>query len=342
MIAYKYRSGRGPKDCNGNDIFKRDIKLLSQDSIYIPTVEQLNDPSEALFDDRIFNMQIGLFESFVSRDALNRVKLALNDLYKKIRSSGIYSLSKDVLNELMWAYYANGHNGYAIMFDTDVLAKSFENVKYGGLYEFDVSYSSKLPRFDIGKIDKNIEDVLTIFVGNKSKSWQHEVEHRLIFEDGDKCLKIDYRSIKGFVFGCRMPQDDIDYVMKTFSGRDLAYYQIERDDHSYQLSKKVIEDKYPTDTKYCPNKVEYDIEELLENDRFVEGVGYKYRLYVEQALGEVCLEPFVTGISHIVVTDDELYPHILIWTNYDQDGAYRKMRKFEYDVIGDEIVKVEM
>lgn len=342
MIAYKYRSGRGPKDCDGNDIFERDIKLLSQDSIYIPTVEQLNDPSEALFDDSIFKMQMSLFKPFVTSDAFDRVKLALDDLYKKVRSSGIYSLSKDPLNELMWAYYANGHNGYAIMFDTDVLAKSFENVKYGGMYEFDVSYSSKLPRFDISKIDKNIGDVLTVFVGNKSKSWQHEVEHRLIFEQGSRSLKIDYRAIKGFVFGCRMPQDDIDYVMRMFSGRDLAYYQIARDDHSYNLSRIKIEDKYSTDVKYCPNKVEYDIEELLENDQFIEGVGYKYRNFVEQALDEVCHEPFVTGISHIVVTDDERYPHILIWTNYDQDGAYKKMRKFEYDVINSEIVKVEV
>lgn len=86
----------------------------------------------------------------------------------------------------------------------------------------------------------------------------------------------------------------------------------------------------------------YDIEKLLENDRYIEGVGYKYRIFVEQALGKVCREPFVTGISHIVVTDDRQYPHILIWTNVDQDGAYKKMRKYEYDVIDCEIVKVEV
>ena len=55
MIAYKYRSGRGPKDGSGKDIFERDMELLSQDKIYIPTIEQLNDPSEALVDFRMFN-----------------------------------------------------------------------------------------------------------------------------------------------------------------------------------------------------------------------------------------------------------------------------------------------
>jgi len=57
MIAYKYRSGRGAKDSNGKDVFERDIELLSRDTIYIPTVEQLNDPAEALVDDGVFKAQ---------------------------------------------------------------------------------------------------------------------------------------------------------------------------------------------------------------------------------------------------------------------------------------------
>ena len=51
MIAYKFRAGRGQKDAEGRDIFERDIDLLSKDIIYVPTVEQLNDPAEALIDD---------------------------------------------------------------------------------------------------------------------------------------------------------------------------------------------------------------------------------------------------------------------------------------------------
>lgn len=55
MIAYKYRPGSGVKDSEGNDVFKRDIDLLAGDSIYVPTVEQLNDPSEAFINDEAFN-----------------------------------------------------------------------------------------------------------------------------------------------------------------------------------------------------------------------------------------------------------------------------------------------
>ena len=339
MLAYKYRSGRGLKDRNGKDVFERDIELLSQDMIYIPTVEQLNDPSEALVDDSVYKMQLDLFERIVPKEAIGSFDEGIQGLFDSIRNSGVYSLSKEIANELMWAYYANGHNGYAIIFDTEVLAKSFENGKYSGMHELEVKYSSRLPRFDISIIEKDIKKVLSCLVGNKSNAWKHEAEHRLVFDTGGKCLKIDYRAIKGFVFGCRMVPDDIDYVMKTFSGRNMTYYQIKLKDNSYNLFLERLTDRYPDAEKYCPNKVEYDVEALLEDDRNTGGVGYKYRPYVEQALMEVSREPFVTFISHIVVTDDKKHPNILVWTKIKQDGSLRKMRPFEFDLINGTLVR---
>lgn len=118
-----------------------------------------------------------------------------------------------------------------------------------------------------------------------------------------------------------------------FSGRDFEYYQVELKDDSYQLSLKKLADRYPTSEKYSPNHVNYDINEVLEADQFIGGVGYKYREFVETALEEVGREPFVTGISHIVVSDDQIYPHILIWTKVKQDGMIKRMRSYEYDVV---------
>ena len=330
MIAYKYRFGRGTKD---------DKELLSHDTIYIPTIEQLNDPAEALFDDSLFNLQMKLFKPFASSSSMERVKDAFRNLYNKVRSSGIYSLSKEPANELMWAYYASGHCGYAIIFDTEILSRSFREVKYDNMYEIDVVYSINLPQFDITKISRQKnEDTLQCFVGNKSQAWKHETEHRLVFDKGGRKLKIDYRAVKGFVFGSRMPEDDIDFIMKTFSGRDLDYSKIELKDNSYELSLKKLKDRYPTAEKYSPNKVEYDIEELLKNDKLIEGVGYKYRSFVEAALQEVSREPFVIGIDHIVVTDDQRYPNIIRWTKINQEDTYRPYRKFEYDVVEERLV----
>lgn len=332
MLAYKFRSGRGTKDRNGVDLFERDIQLLAKDSIYIPTVKQLNDPSEALVDDSAFKMMLDLLTPLTSNAAATRVKDCYHGLMAKIQASGVYSLSKEIKNELMWAYYASGHCGYAIIFDTDVLAKSYDRGKWGGMYEFDVRYKNSVPQFDITKIDNQIETLICL-VGTKSKAWKHEAEHRLIFDKGGQSLKIDYRAIKGFVFGCRMEAVDIDYVMNFFKGRDLKYYQMELKSNTYEFALKQLDDRYPDADKYSPNNVEYNIEYLLENDKFSTGVGYNYRTYVENALKEVCREPFVTGISHILVTEDNEYPHILIWANINQPGVVQVMRAYEYDVV---------
>lgn len=339
MITYKYRSGRGTKDSEGKDVFERDMELLQQDTIYIPTVEQLNDPAEALVDDSVFKAQLKLLSPLVSDEVLNRLQENINGFFDKIRSCGIYSLSKEIRNELMWAYYASGHTGYAIIYNTDVLINSFEQGRRGGMYEIDVKYSAKIPRFDISKIDKQMEEILSCVVGTKSKAWAHEAEHRLIFDNGGRQLKIDYRAIKGFVFGCRMNRDDIDYVMKLFAGRDLEYYQIKLKEDSYKLVLNKLSDNYPTTEKYCPNNVIYNVDALLEYDKCVGGVGYRYRVFVEDALKEVIRDPFVTSISHIIVSDDKRDPHIKVWTKIHQDGSFKKMRLYEFDVIDGLLVK---
>lgn len=338
MIVYKYRSGRGSKDSEGRDIFERDVELLSKDSIYIPTVEQLNDPAEALVDVNDFKALLSLFKKFGVSDSVKNVEDRFCKFFNDIRSAGIYSLSKRIDNELMWAYYASGHTGYAIIFDTEVLSQSYDKGKWGGMYEFDVKYSYKVPQFEITMIG-NHDKVLSCFMGNKSKAWEHEAEHRLVFDKGGKCLKIDYRAIKGFVFGYRMEEEDIDYVMNLFSGRGLEYYKVKRKDNSYKLFKERLADKYPKATLYSPNHVEYDVEELLECDKLIGGCGYKYRQFVEQALCEVRREPFVMGISHIVVTDNQRWPHIMIWAEWKQEGTFKIRHSFEFNVIGDSLVR---
>ena len=70
MIAYKYRSGRGTKDSAGKDVLERDIALLSKDTIYVPTVEQLNDPAEALVDGSIFETQLRFFKKLGAGEIL--------------------------------------------------------------------------------------------------------------------------------------------------------------------------------------------------------------------------------------------------------------------------------
>ena len=230
-IVYKYRPGRGPitKDQNGKDIeiFERDLKSLSEDKIFVPTPKQLNDPTEGLFDDTALSNGLGFFKKLVEESTI-RVEQAYSKIKEQLKTAGIYSLSKTATNELMWAYYANGHNGYAIKIDTDVLYKSLNGgSRFANIHAFDVKYVDSLPIIDISIFNhKNSTEVIQRFVGCKSKSWKHEQEYRLIFDKGDELKHIDFRAIKGFVFGYLMPKEDIEYVMNLFKGRHLSYSKI--------------------------------------------------------------------------------------------------------------------
>lgn len=117
--GYKYRSGIGLLDKDGQLLFHRDIKTLVANQIYLPLKDGLNDPAEGIFnDDSIY----AFLDSQKEHSAL--VAKCYNDIIAKIHSMGIYSLSKSVSSELLWAHYASGHTGFAIEYDIDYLKKS--------------------------------------------------------------------------------------------------------------------------------------------------------------------------------------------------------------------------
>lgn len=83
-----------------------------------------------------------------------------------------------------------------------------------------------VPQIDISTFRGNEEnEILKRFIGTKSSSWVHEKEIRLIFENTG-LLDIDFKAVTAIYFGCRMPDNDIDYIMEKLKGRRLKYYKM--------------------------------------------------------------------------------------------------------------------
>lgn len=80
-------------------------------------------------------------------------------------------------------------------------------------------------------------------IGTKLSSWTHEKEVRLIFENTG-LFEIDYKAVTAIYFGCRMPDSDIDYIMKKLKGRGLKYFKMVNVNNSYRFEAKEIEDKF--------------------------------------------------------------------------------------------------
>lgn len=241
-------------------------------------------------------------------------------LLDKFKNIGVYSLSKNNDNELLWAYYASGHTGFAIEYDIDILKESLNhNAYFQFVFDFDVDYVERIPQVDISLLhDKNPNLMLKTFLGSKSLSWEHEDEYRLIF-DGNGLFDIDYRAITGIYFGYRMHEDEEDFIMDKLKGRRLNYYKMELIDHSYKFKPKRIEDKYMDTPQYIANSLDYDIDKLLMPIELLGEEAYSYKGKLIQALEIVRHEPLIKEIYIATIKMNNGKPLFIIWA-YTKSG----------------------
>lgn len=315
MKGYKYRSGIGILDKDGKSIFERDVNTIVNNQIYLPTKDELNDPTEGFYDDASFIKLLETLKGYSSE-----VKKQYYKLLDKFKNIGVYSLSKNNDNELLWAYYASGYTGFAIEYDIDILKESLNhNAYFQFVFDFDVDYVERIPQVDISLLhDKNPNLMLKTFLGSKSLSWEHEDEYRLIF-DGNGLFDIDYRAITGIYFGYRMHEDEEDFIMDKLKGRRLNYYKMELIEHSYKFKPKRIEDKYMDTPQYIANSLDYDIDKLLMPIELLGEEAYSYKGKLIQALEIVRHEPLIKEIYIATIKMNNGKPLFIIWA-YTKSG----------------------
>lgn len=327
-LLYKFRSGRNVFDKDDKEIFYRDIDALAENKIWLPYPEDLNDPAEGIVNDDYFQNLLTAFDQvFNEHESIDNVRKQYEHFTDHLKSIGVYSLSKEINNELMWAYYANGHNGYAIIIDSDAFIKSYDEVPYGSVFRLDVKYVDKVPVVDPFKFHEPINNSIELFIGRKSKVWKHEKETRFIFNHGRRLLEIDYRIIKGIVFGYKMPEEDRRYIMEKMAGRNLSYYEMKLNRNTYLFHKEMVEDQYQDAPQYKTIQIDYDIDAILEEDYGERGI--YHREEVKYCLDYVSHEPFVQEITHIVCTDD-IELNIKVFTTYNKPEVFRRVKIFEF------------
>lgn len=164
---YKYRS---------IEQWKFLIDIISNQRLYASKYFELNDPMEGqyLYTDGV------LHEKLVE---------ALKSMKQKIK---ICSLSQNPEHELMWAHYANGHNGIVIGANFDSRILNIRPIEYDGIVEI-------TEQRDV----VSTEDALNI-LSHKSANWEYEQEHRVFLTEGEfvNC------KIERILIGQRVPEAD--------------------------------------------------------------------------------------------------------------------------------------
>jgi len=125
--------------------------------------------------------------------------------YKEIRegvlydSIGVFSLSKDPLNETMWAHYGNNSKGFCVGFDTIALSKELD-MAFGHVH-----YDDQPPLHSFIKpIDENQKNEIFL----KHTNWKYEEEFRIITlrikNEADRKVLFNQSIIKEVIVGANM------------------------------------------------------------------------------------------------------------------------------------------
>lgn len=305
MKVYKYRYGS-----------KRDLESLKQDYFYAPHPSSLNDPCENLFGTTSIENALTILDR-LSSISIKGVSSSLSSLVGKIRENiGIYSLSKTVLDELLWAYYADSHTGFCIEYDLEKLGELTKNS-----CNFDVVYQDVIPQITFDSlIDKNFSsvEVFKLTSGTKSKKWQHEDEIRIIMDNFGK-VEYDFRAVKAIYFGLNMPKTPQDLhndnkdlpnyfskvsqeqVMEVLKGRNIKYYQMVLKSNSYEFEYIEVVDPYKDAEKY-KNTVKFI------DKSYIDYSGYGWKIepsYFDKVAEIIRRDPYFYEISSVHVSTEQ-------------------------------------
>lgn len=285
-LAYKYRSG-------DPHTLRRDLKSLADATFYAADRHSLNDPFEGRFDRSSLDAQFSAIKTLISGVAptavssLDQVSLAAEGLLAFVDKSGVFSLSYNPLQELIWAHYGDSHRGFCIGYDIQRLVEFDPNTHY----VLDVQYSNAAPTVssnDLVSTDKPTT-VLRKMLGIKSKPWAYEEEVRVVTQPPGS-HDHDYRAVQVVYFGLRCSESTMMAVMEALAGRDVKYHRVISPQSSYALKSVSIPDKYSSAAKYRANCA--PINDGAISPDFLKPEQKQYSAYLSKAAEIVRREPY--------------------------------------------------
>jgi hypothetical protein len=248
---YKYKGNTSLSTSNERELFERDIDDILFDRIWAARLDSLNDPNEFLYSiDEYLNKLIkgrkflSYFVSFktkqINEEETNNATKKLLDL--KGVQCGIYSLSEEYNNELMWAHYGNSHKGYCIEYEFDKIedldlkkANKETHLKHFDRF-IKLKYEDKIPK-NIDSLEPHNNFIN--YLSQKSMNWKYEKEVRLITQTSGK-FNYNPKVIKSIIFGLNCCPEMKEKIINKLKFKHILFYEIVRVKESYTLERKLI------------------------------------------------------------------------------------------------------
>ena len=117
-----------------------------------------------------------------------------------IEKMGVFCLSKDPSNTLMWSHYSKKHTGVCLMFDIESDIDLFTD-------PIKIQYKEKYKKFNLIREGADSPEFKQYFFGIKSSDWAYEKEIRFIKKQ-KRLYSFKPMALKGIIFG--LNTSDID------------------------------------------------------------------------------------------------------------------------------------
>ncbi|MCB9345323.1 MAG: DUF2971 domain-containing protein [Lewinellaceae bacterium] len=141
-----------------------------------------------------------------------------------MKNKGISCFSTEFDNMLMWAYYADGHKGMCLEFNTEY--EPFSKIHK-------VKYSNETPTVDANIILNDSTDhheIVEAYLLSKYEDWSHEREWRILHTQNRITFGYKSNALTGIYFGSKISFTDLEIIALIIKGQhsNCKFYQMEK------------------------------------------------------------------------------------------------------------------
>lgn len=257
QILYKYR--------NWKDKYHK--RLIINNELYFSSIDQFNDPFDSivplsfeLIPKEKVRKKYFKYLKYLNPNLNREHRKLLTKLYIKsaefynperqkwhkkyqikyrIKEYGIFSLSSEKDNIIMWSHYSDSHRGYCIGYYRDKIMELRQKIWIENKIQFNihkVEYKNEYPKYDPTFMTN--EEMIIKPLYTKSKDWKYENEYRLICIFRSKfSININDDIIAEVILGCKMPdchKKEIINIIKT-KNFDIPIFEAKLKENQYGL-----------------------------------------------------------------------------------------------------------
>lgn len=240
-------------------------QILSDGTIFFTSAEKFNDPFDSSVplrydygtDEQIIDLykrHLHMMNPTYSADYLQKLaieffdKKLINDPQKikenvKFQNEwakskyGIFVLTTEFQNILMWSHYADSHRGICVRFNIDKFRNYIENdcIKKDLIITWHkVTYENKYPLLNPFELDDTevVMKPLTV----KADDWKYENEYRFIlFDKPNTLLKLPSGIIDLVFCGCKMDDINKNEIINIAKGNSISVIQTKLKENYFGL-----------------------------------------------------------------------------------------------------------